>query len=247
MTDDPRDFERLDPLTMAEFLVLPGAARVVQAFSRIPPGRLRSSAVAHLEAMADEYADPTDGRNFNPLAAFATPRAEAPALAPPPPGPHRALTAAQAETPEMQAVIHMMNGLTPLKAAEVTGLSVGEVREARKRALAQGVTFPKMQMTQIVTGTPVKPKKPARVQHKNFPINVEDIIPGPGMSRVQSAARERGLTVEGYMAQRRSAVHLFRKGASPLEVAQQIGISHDVAKTWKYNAGKAGLLEGVAA
>jgi hypothetical protein len=43
---------RIDPLQIAQFFALPGAAELVEAFSAIPPGELRDSAVSHVQIIA---------------------------------------------------------------------------------------------------------------------------------------------------------------------------------------------------
>ena len=48
----------IDPLRLAQFMVLPGAAELVEAFSAIRPGPLRDSIVHHARMIAEN-----DGRN----------------------------------------------------------------------------------------------------------------------------------------------------------------------------------------
>jgi hypothetical protein len=42
----------IDPIRLAQFMVLPGAAELVEAFAALPPGELRDSAVAHVQVLA---------------------------------------------------------------------------------------------------------------------------------------------------------------------------------------------------
>jgi hypothetical protein len=42
----------IDPIRLAQFMLLPGAAELVEAFASLPPGEVRESAVAHIQVLA---------------------------------------------------------------------------------------------------------------------------------------------------------------------------------------------------
>lgn len=42
----------IDPIRLAHFMVLPGAAELVEAFASLPPGEVRDSAVSHVQVLA---------------------------------------------------------------------------------------------------------------------------------------------------------------------------------------------------
>ena len=42
----------IDPLALAQFMILPGAAELVEAFSVLPPGDVRDSVVSHAQVLA---------------------------------------------------------------------------------------------------------------------------------------------------------------------------------------------------
>lgn len=127
-----------DLITMARFLVMPGAERLLDAFSRIPPGPLRDSVISHAEVMADTYSGaPVENQMPDPLQVAALhspvqPKAAALAL----PGPGAARSEALLESPETRAVKLRMEGVPPQVIAEQLDVNLSQVelwlREARK-------------------------------------------------------------------------------------------------------------------
>lgn len=233
MTDEP---ETIDPITFARFMVLPGAVSLLNAFSRIPPGRLRQSAIDHVAAMADHYDQaPDQTRGPDPLAVAAQ------ALAAPSP-PALALIApgfpVEADTKEQTVIAKRMAGEWPIDIAEDLGLPHPEVTSIINRFRgALGKPLPPLGAKRTVDAAfefpapepepePVKaprasPKKKGRRKGK-FPLTVEDIAPDQFRFFV-AAAKRRDMPLETFMALRRRVIELAREGKLPIEIEPLIG------------------------
>lgn len=182
-----------DVMTMARFLVLPGASELLDAFSRIPPGKLRESAVLHVQAIAETYSDAPAAQHMpDPLlmAAQAVPAPEPklPAL--------EGRRKPKSADPDVQAMELLLQGKPPHLIAEELGLPMSQVLEAKRKGAAAGLIFPKP-----------KPKK-----HKNrFAMTLAD-FDARGLAVAQKAANRRGLDLETYVARRSLSVTMAVEG-----------------------------------
>jgi len=129
----------IDPIQLAQFMVLPGAADLVEAFSAIRPGPMRDS-IVHL---ARTYAE-SDG--WSPTGPFAQQEQQR-ALPPPQKGPKH-LTSPFAEdlsaaSTEGQIVERLMRGEAVGSVAVDLGVSVALVERLMRTARREGgVVFP---------------------------------------------------------------------------------------------------------
>lgn len=222
MTDDPQ----LDPIQMARFFALPGAFRLMSAFSRIPPGALRDSVIAHAEVMAVEY----DGARAggapipDPLAVMA---ALAPPVAPAPeqaalPAPNR-----RGASVEEQVVRMRMQKKTSIEIAEsMAGLSRQKVDVILNMARKAGTKFPALPKTKL--------------EGKRFVSDMKELSQ-TGYGAMRDAAARRGKTVEQWMAARALFVELRRQDRPIHIIAQRTGIDEKTLMGWLYAARSAGI------
>jgi transposase len=207
----------IDPIVLAQFMTLPGAAELIEAYSASPPGVLRQSLVHHAQATAYTYA----GVEFEPQ----PPTGVQPRLA----VPQKALATGD---PKVRAVELALQGMKPSDVARELGLSAGQVFAAKREAKAAGVTFP------AVTGTHGKPKvkgRPAVAYHTSL-----DTLPHQGLSRVEKAAETRGVTAEAYMARRKLALDMALAGRHIRAIMEATKESKDTLQNWFYQAREAG-------
>lgn len=188
----------LDPIRIAQFFALPGADRLVDAYSALPPGRLRDAAIEHVEAIAEAVG-------------WRAPSMDIPAPPPPPkPNGHAALAQPAApqiagpridpedERPsgggqEQEVVRRLIGGDAPQKVAEDLGLRLGAVSRIRSEARTAGVIFP--DNTKIERGA----------------------------ASVERAAAAKGLSVEEYGAWQLGIVERWMRGEKPVDIAAALG------------------------
>jgi hypothetical protein len=202
--------QTLDPITLARFMVLPGAAELIAAFSAIPPGRLRETVIQHAQALADAHeAAPAHQRAPDPLAVFgAAPVARRPALPRPAQTPAAAPVTqdtppakVRTQDPGVKAVELMLAGVPVHKAAEETGLTFKEVFAARKAGRAAGLKFPDVR------------SKPHTVQVYNSHFDTSPKSLSPTVQRtMMRAAESRGISLDAYMARRKLALEMAQAG-----------------------------------
>lgn len=231
--------DNIDPVTLARFMVLPGAARLVAAFSGVPAHAVRETIIAHAEAIAQAFAaapahmrapDPLQGVFAGQDGAHDSGRGGGrPALAAPR-GPN--LT----ETPELRAVELMMQGLMPAEAAQHTGLTLKEVVAMRREAKAKGVHFPRLKMTQVVTGKPV-------AQGRNFAVTATEIGSIHAARRMEEAAKRLGMSLQDYLGARADFLRRYKAGETVAEIARTKGLSVQLVHNWRTYARQAGALD----
>jgi hypothetical protein len=127
----------IDPLRLAQFMVLPGAAELVEAFSAIPPGPVRDSVVNHAQVLAQ-------ASGWNPGALFtgeAITAREIPAHAPRLESPFAEGLAAS--TAEGRIIERALRGEADHAIAADLGVSLGLVVQLKRKARKEGgVVFP---------------------------------------------------------------------------------------------------------
>lgn len=216
----------LDPIAMARFLVLPDAARLLEAFAAIPPGPLRDSVIAHAEVIAQTYSSaPAANRMPDPLAAISTPAfRSAGAL---PSAVSRTGRAPPTESPEAAVVKMRLAGRPVTEITEALGITTSAVYTALRAARKAGVN--------VAKPTPVGSKDSTR-----WALSLDDLSP-QGISQVAKAARVRGITAQEYMDRRQLALKLALEGKGWEAILKATGErSAKVVSAWLSNARGAG-------
>ena len=126
----------IDPIRLAQFMVLPGAAELVEAFAALPPGEVRDSAVAHVQVLARAcgWSAPPDipmGEPAGALEHHTPPRLASPFA--------ENLTAASVDG---QVVERALRGEPPHVIADDMGVKLGMVTRLMAQARRHGVVFP---------------------------------------------------------------------------------------------------------
>lgn len=195
----PQTDDILDPLDIARFMVMPGAARALKALAGIPEGALRDASIAQLEAMRDTYAAaPPRHQMPDPLnvigAGSAAPRKAAPkALAGPGP---------KTGDPKLKAVQMRLDGKFPHEIAKALKLKLGMVYTAIGEARKAGVQFPDIGRAK------------AGQTHKNgrYIMSMDDVQDGATMGSITRAAKARSIEPEEYVARRKLALDMALGG-----------------------------------
>jgi hypothetical protein len=238
---------------MAQFFALPGAAELVEAFSAIPPGELRDSAVSHVQVLARACGWNAD----TPFGAEQTPR-----LASPPGAPKRLpspfsedLKSASAEG---QIIERAIRGEASASIAADLGCAVGLVERLKNKARKEGgVIFPGDGIDKPGKGRPGKPSPMIGRKVEGVPIppppywwedpaspiwdnpkllpslsvkaegSMAGLGPLDGRSFVTmaNAAARRGMTLRQYIAQRFEILRRLDKGERPVQLAIEMRIS----------------------
>lgn len=236
----------IDPIRLAQFMVLPGAAELVEAFANLPPGEIRDSVVSHAQVLAKAHAGWTPPFE---MARVVTPEA--------PPRPPRLQSPfaedLKSKSAEGQIVERALKGELLHNIADDLGVPLGTVSRLIAKARREGgVVFP--------GDDKPKPKKPLAKVRKKFagmPIppppywweNPESpiwdnpkLLPalaarpdgteagfGPNDARgfkiMTEAAHQRGLTLRQYIAQRYEMVRRVEAGESVTAVGLEMGIN----------------------
>lgn len=195
--------DAIDMITLARFSVLPGAARLLAAYSEIPPGRLREAFILQAEALAEQYRDERPLRRMDdPLAMAAALLSEPPVnghAALPAPGQRRPVNT---NDPGVRAVDLRMQGWAPPRIAAELAMGVAEVQAALKDARAAGLRFP------AVEANPDRKIKAFHVERGS--------ADGRAIASMEGAALRLGLDLDSYFARRKMLVELRRKN-TPIE------------------------------
>jgi DNA-binding CsgD family transcriptional regulator len=207
-----------DLLTMARFLVMPGATQLLDAFSRIPPGPLRVSVIQHAEVIAQTYAGaPVEQQMPDPLyvASQTSPVTQQPAL----PKPTR-----EPKTDEERIVTRLAAGESPAEIGKALGVSRQKVQAIRADAKKGGVKLPKLK----ADGSPA------------FATTPDELSP-QGRSNMEIAANRRGKTLQQWLDARATFVKM-RLAKTPLdEISVALGIEEPILANWLYTARRAGI------
>ena len=238
---------RIDPIQVAQFFALPGAAELVEAFSAIPPGPVRDSVVNHAQVLAQAAGWTA------PVPWVGTALAEPSRLGVPVPRlPSPYAEGLSAKSPDGKIIERLLRGEAAHVIADDLGVRLGVVLALRKRAERDGVKFP---------GEPTKEKKahplkgrPANVERMPVPAppywwedpaspvwDNPSLLPhnsdvglgtmaamGPLDSRnyatMTRAARNQGLTLRQYMANRFEIVRRTDEGESPTQICKAMKV-----------------------
>jgi transposase-like protein len=234
-----------DLMTMARFLVLPGASELLEAFSQIPPGRLRESAVAHVQAIAETYSSaPVEQQMPDPLLTAAqgapepvrvieTPRETLPALTPIEALSNRRRGVPKSDDPDVKAIELALQGMSPQNIAVELNMPISSVMWARKKALRAGLIFPK------IVGRRGGSKKKKKFQ-ASFAMTLDD-LDMRGIGIATAAASRRGLTLESYIERRRITVEMAQDGRHIQAIINAVKEDEPTIRSWLNKARAAGL------
>lgn len=222
----------IDPVTMARFLIMPGASDLLDAFSRIPEGPLRAATVLQVQAMAEAY---SGGSSAAPaateaalLVALNQPRGGAAAVAPlaiaaEPAG----VRGGAAKTLEEKVIDLRMAGRSAKAIAKQLGAPRQDVTRIITEARAGGLKFPDAEAD----------PKPAL---KTFPLFHSELT-GQGQAAMEKASMKLGKSLDAYLAARRTFVEMRKAGAPMDRIAQATKFPEDQLWRWLHTAREAGL------
>ncbi len=266
----------IDPMRLAQFMVLPGAAELIEAFASLPPGELRDSAVSHVQVLA--RASGWDG----PQGLFVGE----------PPGaldhhtPHRLAGPAARELASVSAdgqiVERLLQGDAAHVVADAMGVQLGYVVRLATTARRAGVIFPgddrpgarvplaKAGKAGKVDGrktpkyrAPVPPP-PWWWEDPTSPIwDNPRLLPsltkaaantlaaigphdGSQFAIMTKAAARRGLTLRAYIAERYEILRRADAGEAPRDIGPALGISPDIVGLFLNRTGKSWMARTLA-
>jgi hypothetical protein len=241
----------IDPLRLAQFMVLPGASELVDAFSAIPPGPVRDSVVQHARVLAE-------ASGWNAPMPF-TMEPETARVLPPPRLESPFAGGLVSTSVEGQIVERAMRGEASHVIADSLGIKLGVVVRAMRKAREEGhIVFPGDEPKEIKP-PPAKPKskKGQKLKIKRTPIpnppwwfddpdspvwNDPDLLPtfsevtlgtmaavGPHDRRtyavMQRAAASGFETLQSYINRRREIVRRYDTGERPSDIAIDMRIA----------------------
>ena len=262
---------RIDPLQMAQFFALPGAAELVEAFSAIPPGELRDSAVSHVQVLARHS-------GWVPDTPFGVGQPErlAPSAAP------KRLASPFSEdlksaSAEGQMIERALRGEASASIAADLGCGVGLIERLKNKARKEGgLVFPgdtaskpgkakaKGRKNYVPDKMPVPPppywwEDPASPIWENgkllphYSDKADGSMAGLGPLDVRSyttmsnAAARNGMTLRQYLAQRFEIIRRVDRGEKPTQVAIDLRINAFAVYSLLTKVGRGRMAEGVAA
>lgn len=145
----------IDPLRLAQFMVLPGAAELVEAFASLAPGPIRDSVVQHARILAE-------AGGWNPPAPFTMDAGTARIMPPgaPPRLPSPFTEGLAARTAEGQIIERALRGESDHAIAADMGVKLGLVVQLKRKARKEGgLVFPGEQLERKPAGRPAKKKR----------------------------------------------------------------------------------------
>jgi hypothetical protein len=242
----------IDPLKMAQFFALPGAAELVEAFSAIPPGAVRNSVVSHAQVLAQAAGwSPPIPFVVNPEGRIEPPREPKRLTSPFSEG----LVSASVEG---QIVERILKGEADHVVADDLGIKLGVITQLKRAARLGGVVFPgdgpakgwkpvqpKGQRTsgKIATERFPVPSPPYWWEDPNSPVwDNGRLLPsysetgdgtlaavGPldyrNYATMTSAAARHGITLRDYIAQRLEIIRRAEAGEMPPKIALDLKLS----------------------
>jgi hypothetical protein len=217
----------LDPVTMARFLVMPGVADLLDAFSRIPPGPLRDSVISHARVIADQYSGaPAEYAMRDPLLTAAQ---TAPVDTPLIEAPRQAALPKAFEGPEAEVIRRRKLGQHPQQiTAEMGNIQRSVVSKIIYNATKAGVKFPSIR---VAKGRPM--------ERKEF-VTDPNQLTGQGLAMVERAAASRGLNVTEYFRRKALTVELAKAGEHYPAIMQKTGMDRKTVSLWLSNARASG-------
>lgn len=219
--------ETIDPVTFARFIVMPGLNKLLDAFGRIPPGPMRESVIHLATTLADQYSNaPPEYAMADPLLIAAGHQAEPPIqaekVAQLPKGPI-------ADSPEADVIRRRKKGQHPQQIALDAHLPRSHVDKMIAEAKKAGITFPNIRGAR---GRPMEQK----AWHTTL-----DTMRGQGLSRIEDAARRRGISPQAYLDRKLLAVKMAQEGAQYPEIEKATKSDMKSVSLWLSNARAAGL------
>lgn len=237
----------IDPIALARFMVLKGAAELVDAFSAIPEGALRESIVSHAQAIAFTYdeARQSGAPIPDPLeVAMRTvqPRTGRPQLALPaaegsgypringadePRPRHKGV---KTQTPAATAVKLRLQGRSPAEIATELEMDLADVTDALKAARKAGVKFKALD------------KPPPGERKRSAAYNTDwAVMPKNARSRVEQAAVTLSLDPHRYLSLKALLLTMKQAGAPWSDVVQACHpVPEEILERWVYQARAAG-------
>lgn len=217
----------IDLLSMARFLVLPGAVELLEAFARIPPGPLRDSVIQHAEVIATTYTSaPVEQQMPDPLSMAAQ------HVVTPPPRPAKALPGPPKRKPQNreEAIVKLrLEGLNKRQITAETGATPVEVETFLRHARRAGVKFQKP--------APVRAPETLRFETSL------DAIGSSGQAIMARAALKYGHSLESWVEAKATLVAM-RTALKPMDeisAAIKPRIPEKVLWGWVYSARRAGI------
>ena len=220
-------FTPFDATALARVLVMPGAAELFDAFSRIPPGSLRQSVIDHAQVIAQTYTDaPDEMRMPDPLITAAKlSERTAPVIAEPEkPRLPKALAGHEAQVIEARKA-----GVPVAVIAREAHIATGEVSKIIAAARRAGISFPNLR---LATGRPLD---------KKTWITDFNLLSGQGTSTVQRAARARGMSPQQYLQAKQEAVDMAVAGHGYKAIIAKLRVDRKTISLWLSNARAAGF------
>lgn len=244
----------VDPVAIARFMLLPGAGELLDAFSRIPEGRVRESLIHHAQMLAGEYhAGPVESRPPDPIQAFASatvltaPVLTAPVLT------HDADTAEftdgtmprpKPRSVEEEVIQRRLDGEWPVDIATEMKLQRNVVNDILQKARKLGgIEFPSL-IAHPKPEAPQEPAKPAKAPKPREP----KVWPTPyakqdwfGQKMTRFMAKQAGLSVEEQQAREAHVVARFKEGAYPVQLEKELGVGGHIITTIRKRAMRDGV------
>jgi hypothetical protein len=212
---------------LARFSELDGAAELIDAYSRIPPGPLRANLVQQAAIIADQY---TGGPLSMTLAPVAGAKAKAVTALP---APTRTGREPPTSTPQMQAVQLRIDNpdMTTAEIAKQTGLDKKQVTNAIHHAKKAGAPIPKKKLRSAEE----------RLRSDHWITDLSQLS-GQGLSAFERAADARRITPQGYLDRRLLALKLAMEGAGYVQICKETGEpDQKVVSAWLSKARGAGF------
>lgn len=226
--------ESVDVMALIRFLPMPGVPRLLEAFSRIPPGVLRDSVISHAEAIAFTYLSPPEGPMADPVLVAAQHRpygpAEGGAPAPEAPqleAPGRRRSAARKLSLEEQVVNLRRAKKYPDEIAKELDCDAGWVSDVLKAAREEGgLKWPKL------------PKRDN--QHQVFYTDLK-FLSKSSRAKLSGVALKYGISLEQLVAARKLFVEM-RQAKAPMDtIAERLKLPEKDLWQWLYKARAAGI------
>lgn len=235
MTDET---QLLDPISMARFLVMPGAGRLLEAFGQIPEGPLRDSVISHAEVIAQTYgAAPPKHRAPDPLRALATVSPVALAITAPKTVTGRAPPSLSEDSRDEQIVKLALEGKHPDEISNLVSLNRSGVYKVLKVAKLAGVPIPSNR-----TGPQRLKRVPPSPNYANNWHTDASALTGQALAQTENAAARRGITAQEYLDRRNTALKMVQAGHRWPAVLAAIGEPDEkVVSAWMSSARRAGI------
>jgi hypothetical protein len=240
----------IDPVRLAQFMLLPGASELVDAFASLPPGEVRESAVSHVQVLAR-------ASGWTPPHPFGGSYASAEVVEI---APHPRLKSVQdlrSTSLEGQIVERALKGEKPDAIAWNLNAKAAYVKSVIGKARRAGVTFPgddapartkgpgkgrtKSGEPRKMPAAPIPPppywfddpaspvwENPGLLPSLSEPARGSIAAIGPhdarSFSGMTKAAEKRGISLREYLDYKRMILRRVADGEKPVELATELGV-----------------------